>query len=619
MQEVKALYGGHCGPATHEVNPVVSTEGRRLVGLGGEAIPAGEAIERRAFGLHPAILLTIMREQAGSVDKALAELAMNSVDAGATRIDMTISPKTFVIQDDGRGFANREAIEEFFETFGTPHTEHDAYQKFARFRVGRGQIMSYAKTLWRSGNFEMRVDLQSSQDVGYDLATLQEAATGCRIEGDFYQEYRSRQWQVEGPCTVSSAFRELIQYLPIPLFVNGQLCNTPPQDEQWTLVTDDAWVRLDRDAREMKIYNRGVWVEDQPCQWFGLGGILVSKNPLMVNMARNSVITQKCQEWEKIRESLQEQFSLRISKAKRLSEGEAAKLLDELLFEDRLLGWKVRETIRKIRFIPNVFGELETPEQFLSYDTYSEFDGRHRMVAEQVYRQQRVGIVMPRMFAGTRLDASAPHGLPEAIVRLKEVLGSRARSTKWIPFEVLVGQFDGLHDILDDAQLDPEERLAIQVLRDSNHAFVHLVNGYEGQPRKIYVGHSDSSNAWTDGSTYIAINRKVLPRIREGGALSLALLMLHEYLHPEESEREHDHDYAFYQRFHNFANSRHFGPIVEKMTRDYVKALCAKQVVPSSTTKYHIRYLAKYLPLFATRLKRRPHPPTAAADQHGEQ
>ena len=91
------------------------------------------AEERRAFGVHPQILLTIMREQAGSLSKALAELVMNSVDAGARRIDITIGEATFIVADDGQGFTSREQLENFFEIFGTPHNEDDAYSRYGRF------------------------------------------------------------------------------------------------------------------------------------------------------------------------------------------------------------------------------------------------------------------------------------------------------------------------------------------------------------------------------------------------------------------------------------------------------------------------------------------------------
>jgi len=100
--------------------------------------PAALSAERRQFKMHEALLYSVIQKQAGSLAKAGLEGTMNSVDAGATRVDITCDGTTVVIADDGRGFTSAREIEEFFETFGTPHAEGDA--KFGFFRMGRGHF-----------------------------------------------------------------------------------------------------------------------------------------------------------------------------------------------------------------------------------------------------------------------------------------------------------------------------------------------------------------------------------------------------------------------------------------------------------------------------------------------
>lgn len=147
--------------------------------------------EKRSFCVHPAIIKTLINEQSGSLIKAITELVMNAIDAGATRIDISISESgEFSISDNGKGFINRFEIEQFFETFGTPHSESDA--KFGKFRIGRGQIMSFAKTVWRSGNFRMEVDLDSENDFfGYKLTEEPTTQIGCHIAGHARIQVRS--------------------------------------------------------------------------------------------------------------------------------------------------------------------------------------------------------------------------------------------------------------------------------------------------------------------------------------------------------------------------------------------------------------------------------------------
>ncbi|WP_287923609.1 ATP-binding protein [Diaphorobacter sp.] len=65
---------------------------------------------------------------------------MNAVDAGATKFNVTMDAKEFVVEDNGRGFQSREEIENWFECFGTPHEEGDAtYGKFRNGRRSRGR------------------------------------------------------------------------------------------------------------------------------------------------------------------------------------------------------------------------------------------------------------------------------------------------------------------------------------------------------------------------------------------------------------------------------------------------------------------------------------------------
>ncbi len=74
--------------------------------------------ETRKFSMHPDLLYSVIKNQAGSIGKAILELVMNSIDAGATRVDITLDRRTVKVADDGKGFTSRQEIDEFFETFG---------------------------------------------------------------------------------------------------------------------------------------------------------------------------------------------------------------------------------------------------------------------------------------------------------------------------------------------------------------------------------------------------------------------------------------------------------------------------------------------------------------------
>ena len=103
-------------------------------------IETSQDSEIRKFKMHPDLLFSVIKSQAGTQEKAILEAVMNAVDAGATKCEIKIDENGYSIVDDGKGFVSRQEVDEFFETFGTPHKEGDA--TYGRFRMGRGQLFA---------------------------------------------------------------------------------------------------------------------------------------------------------------------------------------------------------------------------------------------------------------------------------------------------------------------------------------------------------------------------------------------------------------------------------------------------------------------------------------------
>ena len=140
-----------------------------------------------AFSVHPSVIKSIILEQAGDPCKAIAELVMNSVDAKASYVDITLDSKKFTVVDDGVGFKNKEEVTSFFGTFSMPHTDGDS--TYGVFRCGRGQIFAISESEWRSGNFLLSVNLdglEGRKDVGYGLLHTDDEYPGCSIKGEFF-------------------------------------------------------------------------------------------------------------------------------------------------------------------------------------------------------------------------------------------------------------------------------------------------------------------------------------------------------------------------------------------------------------------------------------------------
>ena len=68
------------------------------------------------FKLHPSFIHSAIKDQASGIDKAIAELVMNSLDAGATRVDIHVNEIDekyhFTIKDNGKGFSEQSLDEQ---------------------------------------------------------------------------------------------------------------------------------------------------------------------------------------------------------------------------------------------------------------------------------------------------------------------------------------------------------------------------------------------------------------------------------------------------------------------------------------------------------------------------
>lgn len=570
--------------------------------------------ETRGFKVHPGIIKTLIREQAGSMPKAFSELIMNAVDAGATRIDLTIDRSgAFTLRDNGKGFKDRYELEAFWETFGTPHEENDAF--YGRFRIGRGQIMSYASTQWRSGHFEMKVDLEREDETfGYEFTEHPTYQSGCTIVGRLYTkfapyiEYNFNSLRTEfepDECYSSETFEGAVRYVPVPIFINQIQVNTLPCDIEWDMEDDYAWYKFDRSREFLQIFNMGIYVDSIYAVRFGVGGVICTKKPLKLNLARNSVIEHECSNWLYIKEVMHNRFSQDLVGVKRLNQYEAAALLHNLSDSDEALAPQVRKRIQKLRFVPDIFGAVQSPDSMLSGDIFTLFDGKHTGIAERVQRHGFATVLMPIMFSQLQIGVSDANAV-ELLNRLRAKIYLENRGNfKFRPFEHFVNDLRDTSKILDDNDLSKEELLVLGLLRKVNSRVARMTNGPKASTRKIVAGEADCYNGWTDATSYIAIDREGLSGMRwEGvGPTRLVTLMIHEYSHLESSTGDHDHDFEFLNRFHEAIFHHDYGDIVNELLKSYVSGLCKLDIVPSAYTGAYVRKLAKLSEALPRRVK----------------
>ncbi|CAH6334041.1 ATP-binding protein [Pantoea agglomerans] len=532
---------------------------------------------RHPFELDPEIIHHIIYSQAGSVAKALIELIMNSVDAGASAVMLNITPEGFTCRDDGHGFTSYDDVKRYFGRFGTPHREGDA--TYGRFRLGRGQIMAHARTVWRSQRWQMEVDTRV-MGYEYELTEPEKFQDGCAISGEWYEPLSTQE-----RMSCIQEIRDLVRYTPVSVSLNGNVITRKPELEKWDAEDDMAWYRLREDGA-VSIYNLGVLVRHDPGHQWGAGGIIVSKKAIALNVSRTEILRKSCTVWKQVAAKfgeLAQAFSdntgnHRKTEARRektarallAGEGDLQKLFhgEEVI---TLLPGRQHVTLehflRKCRYYPSSVNKN-------CFTIASAADDVPR--GELIARQGIATVVHPVTL--TRFNCHNIYDFMDCLSRVRENLttfreqlphdrrwGSNFSSElQLIDFRTLSASFIDHTQVMSEKSLDKETRRAWTALRFCLAQYARVCAGGErwgsvratgGVRFQIFLGESTSAEAWTDGESYIAYNIDIVRQLKTDAlrtASRLFSLTEHEVAHEGDS-MDCGHDEAFYQRFHDIS------------------------------------------------------------------
>lgn len=515
---------------------------------GSEATPAGET---RRFKMHPKLLLDVIQRQAGSLAKAILEGVMNSVDAGATACVVSIKEKTVLISDDGKGITKRAEIETFFETFGQPHDESEG-KVYGTFRMGRGQMFAFGKNRWRTGPFEMFVDVKEL-GLDYQLRGDMPEQEGCHIQIALYEPLKPSEL-----AETERLIRKWVKYAPITVQVNGEDANLDPAEEKWDHVTDDAYVKLSPGSPHLTVYNLGIHTMDLGSYQYGSGGVIVSRKQLRVNFARND-IQSDCPVWRRVKPFVAKQAEERIRREPEMNDHQRQRMC-HLVAQG-----EPPEDAEKLKLFTTASGKHVSAEWIMKerhrYSGKVSRCPRGDRLGDKLL-QQKVALVLAdeclQRF-GKPIDGvmDLVYGLAEGL-RVRRGWGSgpmRAdEKYKVVDFAALSKSLSDKHDILAEEDLTAAERLWLDLCDRGYHL---LLDGRWDEMRKarrkLVVGESDTADGWTDGGTYIAVARHFLRRLTLDvrGISALGLVLIHEYCHTDADTGTHTHSLEFYEAFHD--------------------------------------------------------------------
>jgi hypothetical protein len=557
---------------------------------------------RLPFELDPQIIHHIIYSQAGSIGKAVIELLMNSVDANATTVHLTMTREGFECQDDGQGFVSRDDVLRYFGRFGTPHTEGDA--TYGRFRLGRGQIMAHASTLWTSNRWQMFVDTRT-MGYGYDLDELEAAAVGCGIKGTWYEPLSD----VELMSAVQEV-RDLVKYTPISVVLNGRVITRDPRTEKWDFEDEFAYYRV-KEEGAVSIYNLGVLVRHDSSHLWGAGGLVVTKKAIGLNVSRTEILRKTCPVWKSVAARLTKlasSLTIRLGDHRKTEARREKSARSLLAGEEGLLDLFEKEEI--ITLLPGK--KHVTLEDFLDKCKWNrqkrkwqdpQFavvqSGHDVPKAEAIAQEGLAVLVHPQTLE--RFGCYNGLDFVDCLERIVEHVKAAAElSAKyqwrlqqpdpWIFVPTLLN-FDTLRDafqertqVMSEKELDRETRRVWTSLRCVLVHYARLCTGgrkfRDGQVRGglafvFLVGTSNAAEAWTDGKSYIAIDERIVRQLKATPmktASRIFSIVEHELSHEGDS-LDCGHDEAFYQRFHNLTikyseeRQRYLHMFVAKYTR----------------------------------------------------
>lgn len=528
---------------------------------------------RLPFELDPEIIHHIIHSQAGSIGKAIIELIMNSMDAGAKTVHLEMTAQGFSCIDDGAGFASREDVIRYFGRFGTPHQEGDA--KYGRFRLGRGQIMAHASVLWASNRWSMHVDTKV-MGYGYDLEDLSEFKSGCDVRGTWYEE----QSHVDLMCSVQE-IRDLVKYTSIKVVLNGSVITRDPTTEKWDAEDEFAYYRA-KDKGSVSIYNQGVLVRQDPGHVWGAGGVIVSKQAIALNVSRTEILRKTCPVWKAIAKTFAVECE-RIAgllggnrKTEERREQAARALLSG--HEQSLVYFNSEEVITILPgnnhlSLSSFFNKCTHATS--AKNSYSVVTSdRDIPKAESIARQRIVILVHPKTL--DRFGCHTPEEFSQALDTIKSNfitlqspnMGRYFRSME-IParldFATIRDAFVERTEVVPVKSLPRDIKTAWEPLTTVLQHYARLATGGTRYASKavygggtmfnIVVGHSNTAQAWTDGATYIAINANIVEKLKTAPlqtAARIFALVDHEISHQGDSVGC-GHDEAFWERYHDIS------------------------------------------------------------------
>jgi hypothetical protein len=508
------------------------------------------------FTMDKDLLVSVIKNQAGTPQKAISEGVMNAVDAKATELHIDITSTTLCLRDNGIGFENEANIKECFGKFGARQSTAEQTRKtYGQYRMGRGQLFALGTNIWTTGHHQMVVDIEKT-GISYQLKNLEKNHQGCLIEIQFYNRFT--------PADLFEIERELekaAKYVKTKVYLNGNLISKDPTSEKWDMTTEEAFfnLRARTGRNSIDLYNLGVFVCELPAYKWGTSGVIVSRQRLSVNFARNEV-AHDCPVYKKIKKTIEEFVTKTAQKKTVLNPDERCNILRQLAsgsaqiynYTKQALFLDANEHPWSIQSMAKLYRNPSWAKCDDLRIPYCFAESSHQ--ADQAL-QARKGLILDTL----TLRQAGYKGPPENF--FKEIGAEPYLKTRlhYMSLEKIQAQINTTNQLVDPQNQTKREKTMLHLATLAQGRLITKLQdlGRNIAPRTLRIGISECAVAWTNGTTYIAFERDFLNRHQfdEKGLATILLTLLHELCHDNESWEKNSHPPEFYKLFHDAADA----------------------------------------------------------------
>lgn len=516
--------------------------------------------ERKAIKAGNQLIHQTIYNQAGSIQKALLEYIMNSVDAGASQIKITLNENgiDYSIEDNGNGFGEKnysteekkKCIDEVFGYLGFCHgTDDENYRVYGKFGIGRAQLWAFSKNNWHTHNMTMDVDIKN-EGLSYEIKEVDDFVDGCLIVGQFYDRVLPNDIVL-----IKKDLSRLAAFAPIEVYFNNVKINKKMSDLKSNLKIENMHVSL-QETSSLKVYNQGVFVREYSNHTFGVGGIICSEIgfPFELNAARNDILQSRCKMWKKLKTALDARLG-RETKTKRLTDDVRKTILNKIASGQYYSDDNQDDFIKKplLKMVNNRYISIL---KLLEGTSFAIAENAFDPVAESIHNEGVHKVLLESFTSELGVNTD------DFLSILNDILHSynsyKTIQVNFVDLNELKSKIDINHVPIPQNKLTKRQKLFLEAanLRGLHTSLLVNTYSYESgryvdKQRKVLLGNSDTADAWTDGVSVIYINAKIVKEIDKNASTLMKIinLLVHEYCHDEDNTDMHSIE--FYKKYHD--------------------------------------------------------------------